>query len=100
MKDLIDSKGNTAEYTYEMLERDFPGSWEKIAEAAKFTRNIYDDYLKNLNEMYEKIYPNTLEKAEAYKNKVREKSVREFKKAGQLGKYARGLETNLMCGLF
>ena len=96
----IDSKGNTAEYTYEMLERDFPGSWEKIAEAAKFTRNIYDDYLKNLNEMYEKIYPNTLEKAEAYKNKVREKSVREFKKAGQLGKYARGLETNLMCGLF
>lgn len=96
----IDSKGNTAEYTYEMLERDFPGSWEKIAEAAKFTRNIYDDYLKNLNEMYEKIYPNTLEKAEAYKNKVREKSVREFKKASQLGKYARGLETNLMCGLF
>lgn len=96
----IDSKGNTAEYTEEMLKRDFPDSWEKIAEAAKFTRDIYDDYLKNLNEMYEKIYPNTLEKAEAYKNKVREKSVREFKKAGQLGKYARGLETNLMCGLF
>ncbi len=95
----IDSKGNTAEYTYEMLERDFPDSWEKIAEAAKFTRNIYDDYLKNLNEMYERIYPNTLEKAEAYKNKVREKSVREFKKASQLGKYAGGLKP-ILCAVY
>ena len=95
----VSKNGETKPYTEEMLKRDFPDSWEKIAEAAKYSRTVYDYYLKNLNEMYEKIYPNTLEKAEAYKNKVREKSVREFKKAGQLGKYARGLETNLMCGL-
>ncbi len=96
----VSKNGETKPYTEEMLKRDFPESWEKIEEAAKYSRTVYDYYLKNLNEMYEKIYPNTLEKAEAYKNKVREKSVREFKKAGQLGKYARGLETNLMCGLF
>ena len=95
----IDSKGNTAEYTYEMLKRDFPDSWEKIAEAAKFTRNIYDDYLKKLNAMYESIYPNTVEKAQGYKNKVREKSVREFKKAGQLGKYAGGLKP-ILCAVY
>ena len=96
----VSKNGETKPYTEEMLKRDFPESWEKIEEAAKYSRTVYDYYLKNLNEMYEKIYPNTLEKAEVYKNKVREKSVREFKKAGQLGKYARGLETNLMCGLF
>ena len=66
----IDSKGNTAEYTYEMLKRDFPDSWEKIAEAAKFTRNIYDDYLKKLNAMYESIYPQTVEKAEERRSKL------------------------------
>lgn len=84
----------------ELAERKDAEKKKATEEAAKYSRTVYDYYLKNLNEMYEKIYPNTLEKAEAYKNKVREKSVREFKKAGQLGKYARGLETNLMCGLF
>ena len=84
----IDSKGNTAEYTEEMLKREFPKDWKKIKAAADYCEDVYYDYLKKLNAMYEKIYPNTLEKAEAYKNKVREKSVRKFKKAGQLGKYA------------
>ena len=91
----IDSKGNTAEYTYEMLKRDFPDSWEKIAEAAKFTRNIYDDYLKKLNAMYESIYPNTVEKAQGYKNKVLERAAASQQKADNMrevkNKYERDL---------
>ena len=60
----IDSKGNTAPYTEEMLKRDFPNNWQNIEEAAKYSRIVYDDYLKKLNSMFESIYPQTVEKAE------------------------------------
>ena len=91
----IDSKGNTAEYTYEMLERDFPGSWEKIAEAAKFTRNIYDDYLKKLNAMYESIYPQTVEKAEERRSKLNAEAQRMSDYKDSLNEVKKALRENV-----
>ena len=91
----IDSKGNTAEYTYEMLERDFPDSWEKIAEAAKFTRNIYDDYLKKLNAMYESIYPQTVEKAEERRSKLNAEAQRMSDYKDSLNEVKKALRENV-----
>lgn len=55
-----------------------------------------EEQIKTLND-----FINSIDKGiKALAEKFRNNSVREFKKAGQLGKYARGLETNLMCGLF
>ena len=91
----IDSKGNTAEYTYEMLKRDFPDSWEKIAEAAKFTRNIYDDYLKKLNAMYESIYPQTVEKAEERRSKLNAEAQRMSDYKDSLNEVKKALRENV-----
>ena len=91
----IDSKGNTAEYTYEMLKRDFPDSWEKIAEAAKFTRNIYDDYLKKLNAMYESIYPQTVEKAEERCSKLNAEAQRMSDYKDSLNEVKKALRENV-----
>ena len=91
----IDSKGNTAEYTLDMLKHDFPESWEKIEEAAKYCEEVYYDYLKKLNAMYESIYPNTVEKAQGYKNKVLERAAASQQKADNMrevkNKYERDL---------
>ena len=72
----IDSKGNTAPYTEEMLKRDFPNNWQNIEEAAKYSRIVYDDYLKKLNSMFESIYPQTVEKAEEQRAQLNSKAQR------------------------
>lgn len=91
----IDSKGNTAEYTEEMLKREFPKDWKKIKAAADYCENVYYDYLKKLNAMYESIYPNTVEKAQGYKNKVLERAAASQQKADNMrevkNKYERDL---------
>ena len=76
----IDSKGNTAPYTEEMLKREFPKDWKKIEAAADYCEDVYYDYLKKLNAMYESIYPNTVEKAQGYKNKVKGRRLRSRKR--------------------
>ena len=80
----IDSKGNTAEYTEEMLKREFPKDWKKIKAAADYCEDVYYDYLKKLNAMYESIYPNTVEKAQGYKNKVLERAAASQQKADNM----------------
>ncbi len=91
----IDSKGNTAEYTEEMLKREFPKDWKKIKAAADYCEDVYYDYLKKLNAMYESIYPNTVEKAQGYKNKVLERAAASQQKADNMrevkNKYERDL---------
>ena len=91
----IDSKGNTAEYTEEMLKREFPKDWKKIEAAADYCEDVYYDYLKKLNAMYESIYPNTVEKAQGYKNKVLERAAASQQKADNMrevkNKYERDL---------
>ena len=91
----IDSKGNTAPYTKEMLKREFPKDWKKIKAAADYCEDVYYDYLKKLNAMYESIYPNTVEKAQGYKNKVLERAAASQQKADNMrevkNKYERDL---------
>lgn len=91
----IDSKGNTAPYTEEMLKREFPKDWKKIKAAADYCEDVYYDYLKKLNAMYESIYPNTVEKAQGYKNKVLERAAASQQKADNMrevkNKYERDL---------
>ena len=60
----INKSGETESYTLEDLKRDFPEKWKDIKEAADYCRGIYDQYLKDLNDMYAKIYPATKEAAE------------------------------------
>lgn len=91
----IDSKGNTAEYTEEMLKREFPKDWKKIKEAADYCEDVYYDYLKKLNAMYESIYPNTVEKAQGYKNKVLERAAASQQKADNMREVKNKYELDL-----
>ena len=91
----IDSKGNTAEYTEEMLKREFPKDWKKIKAAADYCEDVYYDYLKKLNAMYESIYPNTVEKAQGYKNKVLERAAASQQKADNMREVKNKYELDL-----
>lgn len=62
-----DKYGEIHEYTEEMLKKEFPDTWEKIKEAADYCREIYDQYLTDINKAREKIYPHPLEDAEERK---------------------------------
>ena len=78
-----------------MLKREFPKDWKKIKAAADYCEDVYYDYLKKLNAMYESIYPNTVEKAQGYKNKVLERAAASQQKADNMrevkNKYERDL---------
>lgn len=74
---------DTAPYTLEDLKRDFPDSWEKIVKADEQFREMYEEYINDMNAMLEKIYPyafserdDTLEKltaqAEKKENRIKE----------------------------
>ena len=45
------------EYTLSDLKRDFPDSWYKIVAFEGYNRKLYDNYLKEVNEMLLRIYP-------------------------------------------
>lgn len=62
-----DKYGEIHEYTEEMLKKEFPDTWEKIKEAADYCREIYDQYLTDINKAREKIYPHPVEDAEERK---------------------------------
>ena len=59
----INKGGETVEYTIDDLKKDFPDSWQQIKEGADFCREVYDEFLHDLNAMYESIYPATVEQA-------------------------------------
>ena len=62
-----DKYGEIHEYTEEMLKKEFPDTWEKIKSAAEYCREIYDQYLIDINQAREKIYPHPVEDAEERK---------------------------------
>lgn len=45
-------------------------NWENIVKAAEVCRNIYDDYVVELNTMLENVYPNVIEHWETRKDKL------------------------------
>jgi len=48
---------NTRPYTIADLKKAFPDDWQKLESAANEFRNIYDDYIRNTNNMLATIYP-------------------------------------------
>ena len=45
------------EYTLSDLKRDFPDTWYKIVAFESYNRKLYDNYLKEVNDMLVRIYP-------------------------------------------
>lgn len=76
----------TEEYTLADLQHDFPEKWQDIKAAADYCREVYDQYLKDLNAMYSEIYPATKEAAEEQVENYREaeKALRKKEKDGPL----------------
>lgn len=64
----MDVDGTIREYALGDLQKEFPHSWERIIEADKINRKMYDDYLANINKMREEIYPRILQRAQAELN--------------------------------
>lgn len=82
----IGKTGETEEYTLTDLQHDFPEKWQDIKAAADYCREVYDQYLKDLNAMYSEIYPATKEAAEEQVENYREaeKALRKKEKDGPL----------------
>ena len=59
-----DKYGDLHKYTLENLKEEFPDDWENIKAAEEFFREMYDQYLKDINQAREKIYPHPLEDAQ------------------------------------
>lgn len=73
----------TEEYTLTDLQHDFPEKWQDIKAAADYCREVYDQYLKDLNAMYSEIYPATKEAAEEQVENYREAEKALRKKEGR-----------------
>ncbi len=58
-----DKYGEIQSYSLAQLKEDFPQSWQKIVEAEKYCRKLYDEFIDRINHTLEKIYPNALENA-------------------------------------
>ncbi len=82
----IGKTGETEEYTLTDLQHDFPEKWQDIKAAADYCREVYDQYLKDLNDMYSEIYPATKEAAEDQVENYREaeNALRKKEKDGPL----------------
>lgn len=56
------------------LKRDFPDSWEKIVKAERMAREVYDDYVGEINAARQKIYPDIEAKAKAEEERLNQKA--------------------------
>ena len=61
-------------YTMDDLKRDFPDSWEKIVKAERMAREVYDDYVGEINAARQKIYPDIEAKAKAEEERLNQKA--------------------------
>ncbi|WP_101908880.1 hypothetical protein [Marasmitruncus massiliensis] len=59
----VDKYGDPHEYTMEMLREEFPESWQRILQADKINRKLYDDYIQSINNSLTQIYPDAQVKA-------------------------------------
>lgn len=64
--------GKEVKYDLDSLKRDFPDSWEKIVEADKYNREIYNEYIKRINDKLVEIYPYVEREVEKLQKKIRE----------------------------
>lgn len=53
----IDEKVNTRPYTLADLQTAFPNDWQKLERAANEFRDMYDEYIRDQNNMLSTIYP-------------------------------------------
>lgn len=65
------SKIEMEKYTLIDLKRDFPNTWENVVKAESLFRNIYDQYFKRINGMYETIWTNEDLQQEVIENKAK-----------------------------
>ena len=68
----MDKDGTMIPYTMADLQTDFPQTWQKIVEADKLNRQMYDTYLQSINQMREAIYPRLREYAQGAVDKATE----------------------------
>lgn len=87
----IGKTGETEEYTLTDLQHDFPEKWQDIKAAADYCREVYDQYLKDLNDMYSEIYPATKEAAEdqVENHREAEKALRKIRRTARFAKQSR-----------
>ena len=67
-------KNKLVPYTMDDLKRDFPDSWEKIVKAERMAREVYDDYVGEINAARQKIYPDIEAKAKAEEERLNQKA--------------------------
>ena len=74
----VDESVNTRPYTIEDLQAAFPNDWQQLKQAADEFRDMYDEYIRDQNNMLRTIYPYTneyesVEKIEKAINKKQER---------------------------
>jgi len=57
----VDESVNTRPYTIEDLQAAFPNDWQQLKQAADEFRDMYDEYIRDQNNMLRTIYPYTNE---------------------------------------
>lgn len=65
-------KEDGSKYTLEDLKKDFPTKWQNIVEADKYNRQIYDNYIKEVNDALIEVYPYVEKLVEKKENKIQE----------------------------
>lgn len=58
----IEYESTTSPYKLTDLQTQFPRTWQKLVEADKSFREMYDEYIGNMNAMLREIYPNSFTK--------------------------------------
>lgn len=54
----VEREVNTQPYTIDDLKAAYPDDWQKLKTAADEFRTMYDEYIRDINNMLETIYPN------------------------------------------
>ena len=77
----VDESVNTRPYTIEDLQAAFPNDWQQLKQAADEFRDMYDEYIRDQNNMLRTIYPytneyETVEKKEKRIEELQERSAR------------------------
>lgn len=60
-------------YTEQMLKADHPNDYENIMRAERYMRKIYDEYIAQINDMLEQVYPHIYEEFEASKERLQQR---------------------------
>lgn len=77
----VDESVNTRPYTIEDLQAAFPNDWQQLKQAADEFRDMYDEYIRDQNNMLRTIYPytneyETVEKKEKRIEELQDRSAR------------------------